>query len=291
MNTIEKALVLSVDNKGIIENIIKNDFFDLAIGDEFSCEFNVKSTQLCHEFLEELLKKSTALYEIVDYDDKKMMLSGYRLEKNILITMVELNKNSFNEKQNTVLNHELEKTYNRIDALISESEDNKTLIGQMSIIDNLTGLYNRMYLESKFNEVINLQQRLKHKVAIVYIDLNHFRMVNDTFGYEEGDRLLIKFSTICREMTRNDFDFVFRIGGDEFMIFMVDCSVTAASEVCKRLSDSFKKHTVVSSISYGIVPLDSEEEEDLSYYMSEAEQEMLLYKDVYIKNENFGEVN
>ena len=88
-------------------------------------------------------------------------------------------------------------------------------------VDGLTGLYNRKYLEHYFR----FHYRDYELSALIHIDLDNFKKVNDTMGHQEGDALLKKVSKIISENFRQ-VDCVSRVGGDEFMVFMPKLSKT-----------------------------------------------------------------
>lgn len=85
--------------------------------------------------------------------------------------------------------------------------------------DPLTGLSNRNLLEDRFQQIVSLAKRYKQTVALLFIDLDGFKYVNDTFGHNAGDIVLIRIADRLRTMLRSS-DTISRIGGDEFLIAM-----------------------------------------------------------------------
>lgn len=300
--------------------VVQNNLVQFENIVDFSFAFGQDLTSACSQFIERLVHSKTAEYLYVDYKNELLLLSGYKRNDELLITSIVLHPNNLlNEltKMNSeskdriktlekkvddnssAVNHDVLNEIMRLNKALENAQQeiknvNVTLdskveeLNRLAIHDNLTGLYNRLYLQSKFNEIYAFQRRLQHDVTMVMIDLNDFRMVNEAFGHDEGDRLLVKFSEVGQNITRKDFDFLFRIGGDEFLIIMVECSAEKAHEVCKRLNENFRKHTVVSSLSYGIVALDAEDDETLAYYLAESENRMYAFKEVY-KNQDQNE--
>ncbi|RAK09348.1 PAS domain S-box-containing protein/diguanylate cyclase (GGDEF)-like protein [Halanaerobium saccharolyticum] len=98
--------------------------------------------------------------------------------------------------------------------------------------DSLTDLYNRSYLEKKIQ---NLNQELKRPVALIMADLNGLKLVNDTYGHNEGDKLLQKMAGILKESCR-DNDLIARWGGDEFVILLPETDSGAVKKVVKRIN-------------------------------------------------------
>ena len=102
--------------------------------------------------------------------------------------------------------------------------------------DYLTEVYNRRYLESQLEEEISRVQRSGRHSAIMYLDLDRFKYVNDTVGHDAGDKLLIEISnTLVKQLRINDV--VARIGGDEFAIILKNVD----QDLAMRLSDDCRK--------------------------------------------------
>jgi diguanylate cyclase (GGDEF)-like protein len=107
--------------------------------------------------------------------------------------------------------------------------------------DALTNLYNRAYFHSELERVV---ERAKHvhtaSCALLYIDLDNFKYVNDTMGHAAGDQLLIEVAGLLRKRTRKG-DMIARFGGDEFLVLLYDTQQLTAAEVAEafrqQLSD------------------------------------------------------
>lgn len=93
--------------------------------------------------------------------------------------------------------------------------EEKHQLRKESIVDAMTGLYTRRYFERFFQ----LHYREDERSAMIHMDLDNFKMLNDTMGHHQGDRLLEQVADILREHFRKT-DCVARVGGDEFMVFM-----------------------------------------------------------------------
>lgn len=91
------------------------------------------------------------------------------------------------------------------------------LLRQQAVTDELTGLHNRQGYYSTMRSIVANKKERDKKYAFVYIDLDHFKYYNDTFGHHVGDAILVKFADIFREKAPNDAT-VIRLGGDEFAI-------------------------------------------------------------------------
>lgn len=171
-----------------------------------------------------------------------------------------------------VKNKELEKLNHRLEDL--------------AIHDSLTGLYNSRELESIYDQKLVAAKRLGLQLALVMIDLNDFKSVNDQLGHLAGDELLQNFAQVARLNTREDFDTLFRVGGDEFLILLLNCDEEHGKRVVSKIDADFKKYTDISSVSHGIVEIDIIQNKTLKEWMTIADKHMYSYK-----NRNRGDDN
>ena len=132
-------------------------------------------------------------------------------------------------------------------------------VANLSKIDALTGIYNRKIL----GEV-----ELEKGDSVVFIDINKFKMLNDTLGHDYGDEILRTLSQVITENIKGK-DYAVRYGGDEFLIILRDCSKSCADEIMKKLSEDFRIRSN-TTISYGI----SEYTGNLEKAISEADKKM-----------------
>ena len=124
--------------------------------------------------------------------------------------------------------------------------------------DALTGLPNRVLLDDRLTMALARLRRGKMPLALLYCDLDRFKLVNDSFGHDAGDRLLLEAAQRLRGALRPS-DTVARLGGDEFAILCEELSPDAAATLARRLGDELAKpfeitqgHQVVVTSSIGI---------------------------------------
>jgi diguanylate cyclase (GGDEF)-like protein/PAS domain S-box-containing protein len=123
---------------------------------------------------------------------------------------------------------------------------------QMAHHDALTGLPNRMLLSDRMAQALSTAQRLKHKTAVISIDLDHFKKVNDWYGHPIGDAYLKHVAGLLTSRLRG-MDTVARMGGDEFTIVLGEIgTVESAGLVGKMLLQALNKPTVIGG--YTIQP-------------------------------------
>jgi diguanylate cyclase (GGDEF)-like protein len=130
-----------------------------------------------------------------------------------------------------------------------------------SIRDPLTGLFNRRYLEESLELECSRAERSREPIAVVMLDVDHFKRFNDTFGHDAGDVVLKHVGEILKRSIRQG-DLACRFGGEEFVLVMPGTSVAEAAEVAERVRESIKRLEVAYrnqslgkiTISLGVAP-------------------------------------
>ncbi len=112
----------------------------------------------------------------------------------------------------------------------------------MAVTDQLTGLYNRRYFERHLNVMLGKAQEQDRDLALMIIDIDHFKAVNDTYGHDIGDAVLREFSARLRRNIRG-VDLACRFGGEEFVVLMPDTDSSQADAVAERVRQSIAEQT------------------------------------------------
>jgi diguanylate cyclase (GGDEF)-like protein len=125
-----------------------------------------------------------------------------------------------------------------------------------AIMDPLTGLYNRRFLDQQLEREVSRAVRQRSLVSVVMIDLDHFKQVNDLHGHQIGDRLLADFGRLLLNSIRKE-DYAARFGGDEFTLILPDATDEETQHVIRRIEDGILGITNESpqvrfGFSYGI---------------------------------------
>lgn len=137
---------------------------------------------------------------------------------------------------------------------------------ESTLQDAMTGLKNRRFLEEYIDTLIASTQRQKNNMAILMLDLDYFKMVNDTYGHDAGDAVLKALAKVLKQSVRAS-DIVIRYGGEEFMILLQNSSGEAADQVAEKIRAAVEAMkipvagtTLQKTISIGIAdfPNDSE---------------------------------
>ena len=132
------------------------------------------------------------------------------------------------------------------------------LIGELdraAATDPLTGLINRRRFDETFAREIERQGRTGRPLALVSLDLDHFKRINDTHGHEAGDRILREFAALVEAETRA-IDIVARLGGDEFVVLAPETGTEGATILAQRLRErtraAFAERVPAMTVSCGV---------------------------------------
>ena len=123
----------------------------------------------------------------------------------------------------------------------------------LSISDGLTGLYNRRYFDSKIFEEARRANRQNHDLFLAIIDVDNLKEMNDKYGHPAGDKLLKSVGDIIKHCIRENVDWPFRYGGDEFCVILTQVSKKQAIATSERFIQSFnEKKLSFNGLSIGL---------------------------------------
>ncbi len=197
---------------------------------------------------------------------------------NPLLEIIKLTKNIGKTKDTKTLNScgileidELNKNFNslilelnkRTNNLIIE-ETKRIYQEKLANTDTLTGAYNRRYLKEFSTDYLKIVKREKKNLSLLIIDLDDFKKINDTFGHETGDEVLIKFVKITRASIRKN-DLIVRFGGDEFIILLPNTNISNARILANKIINKINEYNMNKEISFSIsIGVSQYEEKDNS---------------------------
>ena len=151
----------------------------------------------------------------------------------------------------------------------------------MAVTDPLTRCYNRRLLYEIAEHELEQHRRYNLPLSLLYLDIDHFKAINDTRGHHTGDEVLKTLGAILRELTRQA-DFVFRWGGDEFLV-LLSASEPEARNKAKRIRQAFLESMIVGNlpdgvdVSIGVVPVPPDTK-DFDPLIDQADREMYRRK-------------
>ncbi|ARD44932.1 diguanylate cyclase [Colwellia sp. PAMC 21821] len=191
----------------------------------------------------------------------------------------------------TFLPVEVEGEVERICILIEDVTDvchyqtqlNKVLqeLALSSRIDGLTQTFNRKHWEECFAAEFSRAQRYKQELALVMLDLDQFKLLNDTYGHQGGDKVLIDTSKAINEMLRMG-DLFGRYGGEEFAVILPNTDLKGAEDVAERIRKTiegnaihYQDQVITVTVSIGVAVMD---ESDARYENLISHADIALYK-------------
>ncbi|MFN3947563.1 MAG: GGDEF domain-containing protein, partial [Aquificaceae bacterium] len=149
---------------------------------------------------------------------------------------------------------------------ILEAKTYMDVLKEQSLRDQLTGLYNRRFLDETIDKIVAQIRRKGTTLGILMVDVDYFKQVNDTYGHDMGDRVLKEVANVISKSVRES-DIVVRFGGEEFMVLLIDAQEGKSEEVAEKIRKAVENHTIEAfgvvlkkTVSIGVseFPVDSE---------------------------------
>jgi diguanylate cyclase (GGDEF)-like protein len=154
----------------------------------------------------------------------------------------------------------------------------------LSMRDGLTGLMNAGYFRSTLKSELERCARTGHTCALMLLDLDRFKLVNDTYGHQTGDLVLKTFATQLAKVMRG-MDLAARMGGDEFAVLLPECAATDAVRAAKRIHEQLNRLIVPAgdvtldvTVSAGMVWTQPETETSPKSFLARADEELYRAK-------------
>lgn len=245
-------VALACDGLEALE-ICRKEFYPIVISDWLMPE--VDGVQLCSEIRKLSHRGYVYIIMLTSKDDKKEIITGLEAGADEYLVKP-FQKGELLARLNTgirILN--LERT------LKKANEEIKLL----SIVDPLTGCYNRGYMAERIPKEIYRAQRYQRGLSIIMCDIDHFKKINDTHGHQAGDEVLKSFVDLLSRTVRKGEDWVARYGGEEFIITLPETDPSKAIEVAEKIrlatsetSIAFGNRSIRITASFGVAGFEAE---------------------------------
>ncbi|WP_181388386.1 transporter substrate-binding domain-containing protein [Vibrio albus] len=149
----------------------------------------------------------------------------------------------------------------------------------LALTDRLTGIFNRHKLDEILTQQVELTNRYKSKFAVMILDIDHFKQVNDTFGHHVGDSTLTEFAHILSVSTRQN-DIAGRWGGEEFLIIVPHADKVSLLEMAEKLRKNIEEHhfDTVGRVTASIGVAIQEPGETVKSVLSHADEALYMSK-------------
>ncbi|WP_426115610.1 diguanylate cyclase [Massilia sp. PWRC2] len=148
-------------------------------------------------------------------------------------------------------------------AICLENVISNEMLKYIGLTDSLTGVYNRRYIDRRLLEEIGRARRQAYRISCMYIDIDHFKLVNDSVGHQGGDEVLREVASRIKAELRIS-DALGRFGGEEFVVLLIDADLDSATVVAQRIRASIANipfelssgELLPVSVSIGVATLD-----------------------------------
>lgn len=224
--------VKSTENGRQAFEVLKKHFYPIVITDWMMPEMN--GPELCKAIRGHEFPGYVFIVLLTSLDSKEDIITGLKAGADDYLTK------PFNQAELVArLN-----TGRRILDLERSLRKANEEIRLLSVIDPLTKIYNRGYINTHLPIEINRACRYQRSLSLIMCDIDHFKKVNDTYGHQAGDSILKTFAELLKSNTRINVDWLARYGGEEFLIILPETGVNGAEIVAERLREVVAEATI-----------------------------------------------
>jgi len=132
----------------------------------------------------------------------------------------------------------------KIEELFGTMKESISLLYELAIRDEKTGLYNNKFFETILDMEIEKVKRRQQKLSLFLIDIDFFKKINDTYGHLKGDEILIRLAKIIKKQIRKS-DVAARFGGEEFFVLFPETDLKKARKIISRLRTAVKSDRIL----------------------------------------------
>jgi len=228
--------------------VFKKRFFPIILTDWGMPEMD--GLELCRAIRENPAEGYVFIFLITARDSKKDIIVGLEAGADDYLTKP-FDRSELIARLKTAL---------RVLDLEKSLKDAYERIRVLSITDKLTGCFNRTYMDEYLAKEITRASRYHRPVSLVMADIDHFKRVNDPYGHQAGDLILMDFVASIRKGLRRDVDWIARYGGEEFLMVLPETDLENAVLSAERLRrivslnvTEYGKHEIRITASFGVV--------------------------------------
>jgi len=185
------------------------------------------------------------------------------------------------------INKQLVQAKIHLEDMTEELEKKNQILSNLANIDGLTEIYNHRYFQNALDQEISRAIRHETTLSLLLIDIDHFKVFNDTYGHQIGDFVLIEFSKILKENIRK-YDILARYGGEEFAIILPETSTEDSLAVAEKLrkgieaalfSDTREKYHVTASFGHACNKPATDDDFSKNSFINQADQALYEAKE------------
>jgi diguanylate cyclase (GGDEF)-like protein len=135
----------------------------------------------------------------------------------------------------------IDEIYGQTCSDMTEVVETISRLNEKLIKDELTGVYNRRYINQKLPKDIHYAMENQEKLSIMMLDIDNFKEINDSYGHMAGDLVLKNLGKTIQSKIRNNYDWVARFGGDEFIIILKNADSKVCNKVIRNIQSALKE--------------------------------------------------
>ena len=242
-----------------------------AIGSGEYTSSIVKSIKKKQKELKE--KEDRVIYHVI------LLSALFTFISSIIMLIISNKVTDIFSKYKNHLKHVNESLELKVQHRTKELEESKEKLRRMALHDPLTDLYNRRYFDTVIEELLSLSIRKNESLSLVLIDIDHFKKINDTYGHDVGDMVLIELAKQLKELLRHS-DVITRIGGEEFAIVFPNTETLGAYKTGEKIREKIEKlqikidkeTSIKFTISIGITAFDKNLDKDANTIIKRADK-------------------
>lgn len=231
LNLQDNIIIVTDGNKITTFNKALLKFFDVSSIEEFEKRYN--SIQECFEDDNGFLKnsKDNWIDTIIKNDVKEPKVKISRADGSQRILLIK-----------HVLNPDNESEYIVSFTDITDIENQRLAFKALAYKDPLTQISNRLKLDAILERELEIAKSEKLPLSLIMFDIDHFKNINDTYGHDVGDSVLIELTDLISDKLRKNSDMFARWGGEEFMIVLPNANSKASFDIAERLREIIESH-------------------------------------------------
>ena len=144
------------------------------------------------------------------------------------------------ELENQLRSHSFE-----LQITLEELAEKNHLLTQQTQLDALSGIYNRAYFDNQMRAEIKRSRREQRQLALVLLDIDHFKQINDTYGHLTGDKAIKQTASLIQKQLKRPGDKVCRYGGEEFALILPNTDVNGAQLLAEKIRQALSELSVM----------------------------------------------
>ena len=142
------------------------------------------------------------------------------------------------------LEHHVEQRTRDLHSTMEKLSAANEKLKDLNTLDGLTGIHNRSYFDTRFQQLCDLAERQQNMLSVMMIDIDHFKKTNDTHGHLVGDQVIVTVATIIADTLKRSTDFLARYGGEEFIVALPATDQQGAMIIAERIRKNVSKEVL-----------------------------------------------